>query len=80
MFNDYCVKEVIIHEGTPPYSPKSNGVAEKKNRTLEEIMNVMLISSNAPDNLWGKSLLTTCFLQNRIPHKKVGKPPYELWK
>ena len=36
-------------------------------------MNIMLISSNASDNLWGESLLTTCFLQNRIPHKKTGK-------
>jgi len=44
------------------------------------MMNVMLISSNAPDNLWGESLLTACFLQNRIPHRKTGKTPYELWK
>jgi len=48
--------------------------------TLKEMMNVMLISSNAPDNLWGEALLTACFLQNRIPHKKTGKTPYELWK
>jgi len=44
------------------------------------MMNAMLISSNTPDNLWGEALLTTCFLQNRIPHKKTGKTPYELWK
>ena len=44
------------------------------------MMNVMLISSNAPDNLWGESLLTVCFLKNRIPLKKTGKIPYELWK
>ena len=44
------------------------------------MVNVMLISSNAPDNLWGKALLTTCFLQNRIPHRKTGKTPYELSK
>ena len=80
LFNDFCVKEGIIHEVTPPYSPESNGVAERKNRTLNEMMNVMLISSSAPDNLWGEALLTACFLQNRIPHKKTGKTPYELWK
>ena len=51
LFNDFCVKEDIIHEVTPPYSPESNGVAERKNRTLKEMMNAMLISSSAPDNL-----------------------------
>ena len=51
LFNDFCVKEGIIHEVTPPYSPESNGVVKRKNRTLKEMMNVMLISSSAPNNL-----------------------------
>jgi transposase InsO family protein len=74
-FNDFCAKEGIIHEVTPPYSPESNGIAERKNRTLKEMMNVMLVSSDAPNNLWGEALLTACFVQNRIPHKKTGKTP-----
>jgi hypothetical protein len=44
------------------------------------MMNAMLVSSDAPNNLWGEALLTACFVQNRIPHKKTGKTPYELWK
>ena len=32
----------IIHERTPPYSPQSNGVAERKNRTLIDLVNAML--------------------------------------
>jgi len=28
----------------------------------------------------GEFLLIACFLQNRIPYKKTGKTPYELWK
>ena len=58
-----------MHEVIPPYSPKSNGVAKRKNKTLKEMMNVMLISYSAPDNLYEETLLTTCFLQNWIPHK-----------
>jgi len=80
LFKNYCVKEGIIHEVNPPYSPESNGVAERKYRTLKEMMNAMLISSNALDNIWGEAILTICFLQNRIPHRKSGKTPYELWK
>lgn len=77
--NDYCEKERIIHEITP-YSPESNGIAERKNRTLKEMMNAMLVSSSAPDNLWGEAILSAYHLQNRIPYKKTGKTPYELWK
>jgi transposase InsO family protein len=32
----------IIHERTPPYSPQSNGVAERKNHTLTDLVNAML--------------------------------------
>jgi len=80
LFNDFYEKEGIIHKVTPPYSPESNGVVERKNRTLKEMMNAMLVSSSAPDNLWGEALLSACHIQNRIPYKQMGKTPYELWK
>nr|GFA36337.1 zinc finger, CCHC-type [Tanacetum cinerariifolium] len=32
----------IIHQTTAPYTPQQNGVAERKNRTLKEMMNSML--------------------------------------
>ena len=41
----------IIHETTTPYSPLSNGVVERRNRTLKEMMNAMLISSRLPQNM-----------------------------
>ena len=44
-FGAFCTQHGIIHETTPPYSPQSNGVAERKNRTLKEMMNAMLINS-----------------------------------
>ena len=44
------------------------------------MMNVMLVSSSAPDNLWGEAILFACYLQNRISYKKTGLTSYKLWK
>jgi hypothetical protein len=55
------------------------GVAERKNRTLKEMMNVMLVSFSAPNNLWGEAILSTCHLQNKISYKKTGLTSYQLW-
>jgi hypothetical protein len=36
------MKHAIIHEGTQPYSPQTNEVAERKNHTLIDLVNSML--------------------------------------
>ena len=54
-FNTFSEEHRIIHETTSPYSPKSNGVVERKNRTLYDMINAMLVSLRAPLNLWGGS-------------------------
>ena len=70
----------IIHETTAPYSPASNGVAERKNRTLIELTNAMLIESGGPLHFWGEAILTACHVLNRVPHKKSHITPFEMWK
>ena len=52
-FNIFCDEYGIIHETITPYSLESNRVTERKNRTLKEMMNVMLVSSGASLNLRG---------------------------
>ena len=42
----------IILEVTPPYVPQSNGITERKNRTLLDMVNVMLVSSGLPKNMY----------------------------
>ena len=79
-FGDFCSQHGIIHQTTAPYSPQQNGVAERKNRTLKEMMNALLLSSGLPQNLWGEAILSANYILNQIPHKKTNKSPYELWK
>ena len=72
-FGALCAQHGIIHEVTPPYSPQSNGVAERKNRTLKEMMNAMLRSSGLAQNMWREAVLSGNYLLNKVPRKKEDK-------
>ena len=48
---ELCEKNGIIHELSSPYTPQQNGIAERKNRTLKEMINAMLISYGLSDNM-----------------------------
>ena len=70
----------IVHQTLAPYTPQQNGVDKKKNQTLKNLINSILITSGAPHSLWGEACLTTNMILNRIPHKRSDKSPYQLWK
>ena len=53
-----CEKNGIIQEVSAPRAPQQNRIAERKNRTLKETMNSMLLSSGTSDNMSGGS----CFI------------------
>jgi hypothetical protein len=67
LFILFCEEHGIIHERTPPYSPQSNGVAERKNRTLTNLVNAMLDTSGLSKEWWGEAILTACHVLNRVP-------------
>nr|KAJ0203629.1 hypothetical protein LSAT_V11C500229240 [Lactuca sativa] len=69
----------IIHQTTTPCTPQQNGVAERKNRTLKEIVNSMLLYSGLSEGFWGEEMLTACYILNRTPNKRSKNTPYELW-
>nr|GEW84875.1 zinc finger, CCHC-type [Tanacetum cinerariifolium] len=47
----------IIHETTAPYTPQQNGVAERKNKALKEMVNSMVSYSGLSEGFWGESML-----------------------
>nr|GFB14280.1 zinc finger, CCHC-type [Tanacetum cinerariifolium] len=69
----------FIHETTAPYTPRQNGVAERKNRALKEMVNSMLSYSGLSERFWGEAMLTACYLLNRVHNKRNKTTPYELW-
>ena len=55
-----------------PYTPKQNGVAERKNRSIVGATKAMLHDQSLPFFLWAEACITVVYLQNRSPHHVVG--------
>ena len=62
-----------------PGEPQQNGVAERRNRTLMDMVRSMLSHSSLPVSLWMEALKTAAHILNRVPSKSVPKTPIELW-
>ena len=70
----------IIHQLTCEYTPQSNGVAERANRTLMEKARSMLEEAGLERKYWAEAVQTAVHLKNRSPTKAVkGKTPEEAW-
>jgi len=62
-----------------PGEPQQNGVAERKNHILMDMVRSMMSYSTLPINLWMEALKIAIYILNRVPSKSVPKTPYELW-
>ncbi|KAG7564986.1 Integrase catalytic core [Arabidopsis suecica] len=69
----------ICAQYTMPGTPQQNGVAERRNRTLMDMVRSMLSNSSLPLSLWIYALKTATYVLNRVPSKAVPKTPFELW-
>ena len=78
-FKAYLLDQGIQHQTTCPYTSTQNGVVERNNRHLLDVTRSMMISMNAPKQLWGHVVLTTIALINRMPSRVLEwKFPCEL--
>jgi transposase InsO family protein len=76
----FAEEEGIIIETSAPYSPSQNGVAERFNRTLLELVRAMLIAKQLPEYLWDEAVSHATYLRNRAPTKALkGMTPYQAW-
>jgi transposase InsO family protein len=53
-FDLFCAEHGIIHKRTPPYSPQSNRVTERKNHTLTDLVNSILDTAGLSKVWWGR--------------------------
>ncbi|KAJ9552762.1 hypothetical protein OSB04_016807 [Centaurea solstitialis] len=79
-FDNHLMECGIVSQLTPPYTPQMNGVSERRNRTLLDMVRTMMCHSSLPISFWGHALETAAHILKRAPTKSVEKTPYELWK
>jgi len=79
-FRNYLVEKGITHRMTPPYTPEHNGIAERANRTITEMVRCMLFDARLGQEFWGYAALAAVHIINRLPssaHK--NQTPFEIW-
>nr|GFC95309.1 retrotransposon protein, putative, Ty1-copia subclass [Tanacetum cinerariifolium] len=78
-FKDYLKACGIVQQLTPPYTPQHNGVSERRNRTLLNMVRSMMSLTTLSLSFWDYALETAARILNMVPTMKVNKTPYELW-
>ncbi|KAL0445824.1 UNVERIFIED_CONTAM: Retrovirus-related Pol polyprotein from transposon RE2 [Sesamum latifolium] len=78
-FIDYLKENGILSQWTPPRMPQLNGVAERRNRTLLDMVRSMMSFTKLPLSFWGHALEMAVKLLNISPSKSIPQTPYEIW-
>lgn len=57
------------------YTPYQNGVTEKRNRTLLDMVRLMIDQVNLAVSYGGDVLLTIVYILNQVPSKSISSSP-----
>ena len=66
-FQVFLQSKGIISQRSCPSTPQQNGVAERKNHHLLDVVRTLLLESSVPPRFWCESLSTAVHLINRLP-------------
>jgi transposase InsO family protein len=68
----------IDHVLSTPYNPKSHGLVERANQTIQKIMRGLLTAHHDGEKNWDKYINHVIFVMNTTINQSTGYTPYEL--
>jgi transposase InsO family protein len=78
-FQTFLLEKGISHERSCPETPQQNGIAERKNRHILDIVRALLLEAVVPPTFWDEAVRTSVFLINRQISKRLqDQSPYFL--
>ena len=80
-FKSYLTEHGIAHQTTIAYTPQQNGVAERMNRTLIDLVRSMLHAKGLDKAFWAEALQTAVYIRNRVMSRSLpqGVTPHHRW-
>lgn len=78
-FKDYLREAGITTERSAPYVHAQLGIAERRNRSIMEVVRAYLYLSGLPKCLWAEAVNAVVYIQNRIVHRVLGVTPHERY-
>ncbi len=77
---NFCERNGIKKEFSPPYNPQNNGIAERFNRTVAACTKTMLHWARLSLNFWEYAIKHATYIYNLVPHKSINnKIPNEIY-
>jgi transposase InsO family protein len=77
--DELCDDFGIRRQFSAKYTPQSNDLVERKNRTLIDMARSMLSEYNVSQFFWAEAINTACYCSNHLYcHPLKEKTPYEL--
>jgi transposase InsO family protein len=79
-FRNYCEENGIKRQLTAAYTPQQNGIAERKNRTIMDMVRSMLSCREIPKEFWPEAVNWAIYILNRSPTAALNDiTPEEAW-
>lgn len=78
-FKDYLMYHGTVSQLTVLGTPQQNGLVERRNRTLLDMVRRIISHATLPVSFWGYTLETATYIPNLVPSKSVPRTPYEMW-
>ena len=69
----------FLFSATFTNTPQRNGVSERRNRTLLDMVRSMMSLTDLPLCFWGYALETAACMLNRAPRNSFETTPCQLW-
>lgn len=68
---NYCKSNSIRHQTSCARTPQQNGLAERRNRSILEIVRASLFDMKVPRQYWGEAVRSAAYIMNRTPSKVI---------